>query len=299
MTLHVFGAAVTGHGTAANNRGLTEGNTTTLQKLVWNGQVHTTVSSESIRFALRRRLSDSEPTNRHYNDDERVNEWEDPKFMRWTEKSKDTPFIDDDLLGFMAAEGAKQEGEKGAAKVRRAVLEIARAVSLTPWPGDVTFNAASPGATPSAQKKGSNPVPYATEMHATRYQYAFAMTPSRLRVPKRAATALRGLCALGEVAGNHGRFLFDFSPEAIVLRLTPDPAPRVLYGFSLTDGGSLSISDILRKAKAGDISSSELIVGGAILAHLSEEERVVLRGAELHEGVRSACEAACKRIEAA
>lgn len=162
MTVHVFGAIVTANGTAANNRGLTEGNTTTLQKLVWNGQVHTTVSAESIRFALRRRLAEAEDTNRTYDEDGRVNEWRDPKFSRWTDKSTESPHIDDDLLGFMAAEGAKQEGDKGTAKVRRAVLEITRAVSLSPWPGDVTFNAASPGATPSAQKRGANPVPYAT-----------------------------------------------------------------------------------------------------------------------------------------
>src|SRR5690606_7054486 len=134
-------------------------------------------------------------------------------------KAKEEPFIDDDLLGFMAAEGAKEE-QKGGAKVRRAVLEITRAVSLTAWPGDVTFNAASPGATPSAQKKGTNPVPYATEMHATRYQYGFALTPEKLRKPSRAIAAIEGIANLGEVAGNHGRFLFDFSPESIILRVT-------------------------------------------------------------------------------
>lgn len=297
MTQHVFGAIVTANGTAANNRGLTEGNTTTLQKLVWNGQVHTTVSAESIRFALRRRLAESEETNRTYNEDDRVNEWKDAKFARWSDKKKPT-FIDDDLLGFMAADGAKQEGGKGEAKVRRAVLELARAVSLTPWSGDVTFNAASPGATPSAQKRGSNPVPYATEMHATRYQYGFAMTPTRLRVPARAATALRGLCALGDVAGNHGRFLFDFSPDAIVVRITDDPAPRLLYGFSLDDDGRLSIAEIIRRTRAGDIGAKELVLGGAIIGHLSEEDRAALKGAELYEGVRAACESACKRIRA-
>ena len=53
MSLHVFGAVVTGPGVAANNRGENEGNITTLQKLLWNGQVHTTVSSEGIRWAIR------------------------------------------------------------------------------------------------------------------------------------------------------------------------------------------------------------------------------------------------------
>lgn len=300
MTLHVFGAIVTANGTAANNRGMTEGNHTTLQKLMWNGEVHTTVSAESIRFALRRRLGETEKTNRIYNEEGRVNDWRDPKFVRWTEKSKDRPFIDDDLLGFMVAEGAKQEGGKGDAKIRRAVLEITRAVSLTPWPGDVTFNAASPGATRSAQKRSAtDPVPYVTEMHATRYQYGFAMSPTRLRVRGRAATALRGLCALGGVAGNHGRFLFDFSPDAVVFRLTDDPAPRLLYGFALGADGRLSIGEIVRRTRAGDIKSKELILGGAIVGHLSEDDRTVLRGARLHQGVLAACEAACRHIEAA
>jgi len=69
----------------------------------------------------------------------------------------------------MSATAAKEEGKAGSADVRRAVLEVTRAISLLPWAGDVTFNAASPGATPSAAKKGNNPVPYGTELHATRY----------------------------------------------------------------------------------------------------------------------------------
>ena len=296
MSLHVFGAIVTANGTAANNRGLTEGNVTTLQKLVWNGHVHTTVSAEAVRFALRRRLADVEPCNRTYDDDTRANKWVDPQFARWAPKSKDKPFIDDDLLGFMSAEGAKEEGEKGTTKVRRAVLEVTRAVSLTPWPGDVTFNAASPGATPSAQKKGSNPVPYGTEMHATRYQYGFALTPGKLIVKDRAATALRGLCALGEVAGNHGRFLFDFSPDSVIFRMTNDPAPRILYAFDSADGGRVSIEEILRKVKSGDIAPRELIAGGAVIDGLDVASRKTLEGADLHPGVMAACTAACERL---
>lgn len=299
MSLHVFAAIVTATGTAANNRGLTEGNITTLQKLVWNGQVHTTVSAESIRFALRRRLQDEEPCNRAYDDATRSNTWQDSAFSAWGPKPKGEPYIDDDLLGFMAAEGAKQEGEKGSAKVRRAVLEVTRAVSLTPWPGDVTFNAASPGATPSAQKgKGSNPVPYGTEMHATRYQYGVALTPEALRVPARAATALRLLCALGPVAGNHGRFLFDFSPESVVFRLTQEAAPRILYAFQAAPGGAVALPELVRKVKAGDIPAKELVLGGAVVDGLGAEEREALSGAELHAGVVAACQSACRRLEA-
>jgi len=296
MSLHVFAAFVTANGTAANNRGLTEGNITTLQKLVWNGQVHTTVSAESIRFALRRQLAEREPCNRTYDDAERLNQWKDPQFKAWGDKSQQDTFIDDDLLGFMAAEAAKEENKKGSAKVRRAVLEVTRAVSLTPWPGDVTFNAASPGATPSAQKKGTNPVPYGTELHATRYQYGVALTPSALRVPARAATALRALCALGPVAGNHGRFLFDFSPESVVFRVTQEPAPRILYAFQSDEGGTVGLGELVRKVRAGDISAGELVLGGAVVDALGAGEREALTGAVLLPGVRAACEAVCGRL---
>jgi CRISPR-associated protein Cst2 len=296
MSLHVFGAIVTANGTAANNRGLTEGNITTLQKLVWNGQVHTTVSAESIRFALRRRFAESEECNRNYDEAGRLNTWQDHEFKRWDGKPKDEPFIDDDVLGFMSAKGAETEGEKGGAKVRRAVLEITRAVSLTPWSGDVTFNAASPGATPSAQKKGSNPVPYGTEMHATRYQYGFAMTPAKLRKRDRAETALSGLCALGEVAGNHGRFLFDFSPDSVVFRVTSEPAPRILYSFNQEDGGRVGLGELLRKVQAKDIKAAELILGGAVVTELTEEQKKMLAGATLCSGVVEACTKTIERI---
>lgn len=264
MALHVFANIVTHHGTAANNRAENEGNITTLQKLIWFGQVHSTVSAEAIRFALRRQLASLEAngTNRSWNEDSRANEWKDHRFAAWTDPNSPA-FIDDDLLGYMTADAATEEGEAGSANVRRAVLEVSRAVSLTPWPGDVTFNAASPGATASAAKKGNNnPVPYGTEVHATRYQYGIALTPDRLREKSRAAKALGALASLGTVAGNHGRFLFDFAPDVIVIRLTDDPAPRLLYCFDTPDGGkTLSADALLRRVTAGDIDPKELRLG--------------------------------------
>ncbi len=52
MSLHVFANVVTPYGAASNNRGEVEGNASTLQKLIWMGEAHTTVSAEAIRFAL-------------------------------------------------------------------------------------------------------------------------------------------------------------------------------------------------------------------------------------------------------
>src|SRR5438876_8256818 len=104
MSLHVFANFVTPFGTAANNRAETEGNITTLQKLLWMGQTHSTISAEAIRFALRRRLArmEKQGTNRTWNEDMRRNEWQsgpevDAEFARWADKSY-VGYIDDDLL---------------------------------------------------------------------------------------------------------------------------------------------------------------------------------------------------------
>lgn len=297
MSTHIFTNLVTPYGTAANNRAETEGNITTLQKLIWHGQTHSTVSAEAVRFALRRLLADMDDlgTNRRWDEVDRVNEWQDHEFKGWT-KPDDATFIDDDLLGFMTAEAAKEEGTAGSANVRRAVLEVTRAISLTPWPGDVTFNAASPGATPSAQKKGRNPVPYGTEVHATRYQFGLALTPERLRDRSRAAKAVRAIGQLRTVAGNHARFLFDFSPDAIALRITDDPAPRLLYCFeTFDDGKTVQAPSLLRRLEAGDIAVDELILG---VSDTSSELAEQFRAASIPvSGVKVAIDQACERID--
>ncbi len=304
MSLHVFANFVTPFGTAANNRAENEGNITTLQKLLWQGETHSTVSAEAIRFALRRLLDgvESSGANRTWDENDRANIWKDAAFKGWA-SDKGKTHIDDDLLGFMIAEAAKEDGSddgKGTANVRRAVLEVTRAVSLTPWAGDVTFNAASPGATPSASKgdknKSKNPVPYGTELHATRYQYGIALTPERLREKSRAAIALDALCKLGTVAGNHGRFLFDFSPDAVVIRITDDPAPRLLYCFSTQDDGKTVQADaLIQRIKANDVDASELYVGVSDLdSVLAKQLRDV--GLNHVSGIKSACAAATKLI---
>jgi CRISPR-associated protein Cst2 len=303
MSLHVFATFVTPFGTAANNRAENEGNITTLQKLLWMGETHSTVSAEAIRFALRRRLGESEETNRNYGEVDRGNTWNDPQFKGWA-SDKGKTHIDDDLLGYMIAEAAKEgaDDNKGSANVRRAVLEVTRAVSLTPWPGDVTFNAASPGATPSASKgtdKAKNPVPYGTELHATRYQYGIALTPGRLREKSRAAKAIAALCNLGTVAGNHGRFLFDFSPDSIVIRLTDDPAPRILYCFETTDDGKTVIApSLFQRIEGGDIYPKELILGGSFAADAAVSELKAKGVTVFPNGIKAAAAEAVKQINA-
>ncbi|MDD3586386.1 MAG: type I-B CRISPR-associated protein Cas7/Cst2/DevR [Thermoguttaceae bacterium] len=303
MTIHIFANIVTPYGTASNNRGENDGNTTTLQKLVWKSQVHTTVSAEAIRFALRRLfIENGEKTNRYWDETDQANHWNDPEFASWAGGAKST-FIDDDLLGYMRADAAKDEGKAGTATIRRAVLEISRAVSLTPWGGDVSFNAASPGATPSAAKSKKeaaptkqNPAPYNAELHATRYQYGLAMTPERLADKSRAAKALNAVGSLRCVAGNHGRFLYDFAPEIIIIRITDDPAPRMLYCFDTPDGGkTVSADSLFQRIDSGDIAPQELYVGVSDL-NSSLAQALTAKNVSV-AGVRSAVASACKCID--
>jgi CRISPR-associated protein Cst2 len=317
MSLHLFANIVTPFGTAANNRAETDGNITTLQKLIWMGQSHSTVSAEAIRFALRRLLAEEEPTNRVWNEAAQPkprNEWKDDQFSGWT-TTDGAVFIDDDLLGFMSAQAAKEDASdvddsagqekkskskpKGTVNLRRGLLEITRAISLTPWAGDVTFNANTPWSNLGAKDK-DNPGPYGTEVHATRYQFGLALTPERLRDKSRAAKAINAIGALGTVAGNHGRFLYDFSPDSIVIRLTDDPAPRLLYCFETADDGkTVKVADSFTARVGGidaDINAKELILGGTFAATQTAEELESKGATRFPNGVKAAVAEAVSRI---
>ncbi len=294
MSKHLFGLIVTPHGTAANNRGETEGNITTLQKILWNQNIHTTVSAEALRFAIRwywQKKKGGDLLNRNWDDKSSDHSWKNPDFTDWEK------YIDDDVLGFMSAKAAKEESNEGEKKgrargtcdKRRARLEITRAISLTPFVGDITFNAASPGATPSASRTGKDPVPYGTEVHATRYQYGIAVTPDELQDKSRILDILDAVVELSEVAGNQARFLYDFSPESVIFRWTDDFAPRMLYGYEVDNKNELSIAKINRMVNAGDIKAAELIIGGPI--SMNEECKGMQQaGAKIYAGVKAATE---------
>ncbi|MEW6125667.1 MAG: DevR family CRISPR-associated autoregulator [Acidobacteriota bacterium] len=309
MTRHLFGAVLTSNGTAANNRGENEGNITTLQKLLWQGELHTTVSAEAIRWAMRyywqQRAKDEKDdlaTNRCWDDNANAHTWRDENWQGWNSPDG-RRFIDDDVLGYMRAEAAKEEGSEteseakeakgkgkkkpGTINNRRGVLELTRAVSTTPFVGDLTFN--------SKSGSRSSTSLYATEVHATRYQYGFALTPSRLHIASRAIHVLDAICNLGEVAGNHSRFLYDFSPESIVLRWTHDFAPRLLYCFDTPSAETVDALKLLQRVEAGDIDAKELIIGG-YLANTETGTKLKQFGAETHSGVKVAVDAMIERL---
>jgi CRISPR-associated protein Cst2 len=301
MSKHLFGLVVTPHGTAANNRGENEGNITTLQKLLWNGEVYTTVSAEAIRWAIRYYWQRNGITvNRNWDDDANDHRWQDPRWERWGKGHYD--YIDDDVLGFMVAEAGKTEANdaetakakgkksprvKGIAIKRRGALEVTRAISLTPFAGDITFNAKS-------GEKSSTSL-YGTEVHATRYQYGFALTPQWLREESRTLPVVDAIVGLSEVAGNQSRFLYDFSPESVIFRWTDDFAPRLLYGFRLVDERPQLREEVRRRIESDDIEAKDLIVGGSI-ASTDDSKFLTQKGAMVCAGVKEAAAKLKERV---
>jgi CRISPR-associated protein Cst2 len=283
--MHLFGTVLTPQAVASNNRGESEGTVATLQKVIRNGDLYSTVSSEAVRYALRE-------------------SWQsDPKLPRlarkvfhtgseWAAGAKefDTPeqYVDNDVLGYMHA--------KKETASRRGALEVGRAVSVTPWPGTIDHHFASPGSNPSIEK--NDPIPYACEIHDTRYQYTFAMTPASLLKDKYARTemTLRALQNLRRVGGSHARFLFDFAPEAVVLRWTTDPAPRIMFCFAQDDRGRLSLATLMRRVKGGDVVGSEVFVGTAI-AGIAEMDALRAEGVNVFDGVKRAVDAVLERVQ--
>lgn len=305
MTIHVHGTVVTQFGVAANNRGETEGNVTTLQKVLWSGELHSSVSAEAIRFAMRYHWQMAYQdtgnellcVNRRWNENTQDYTFEDQAFSR-------KKYMDDDVMGYMDAKAAQAEKEddeegqeekkssgskkqKGTTNARRGALEVTRAISLYPYFGEATFNA-------KGGQKGKTSL-YATEMHATSYQYSFSFTPSKLEIPQRAIAVLDAIGNLSQVGGNQGRFLYDFSPKAILLRITHDPAPRLLYVFNQEPGEELQLSQLVRRVMAGDIAGEELIIGGL---QGGTEEINALRdyGVRMYDGIREAVNVAKERI---
>jgi CRISPR-associated protein Cst2 len=277
MSMHIFATIVTSTAVAANNRGEGDGSTlSTLQKITRGNDQYTTVSAEAIRWGLREYLQNLDPTkvNRTFDPDkDQYNFKKDGQFNA-------TEFADDDLFGFMDAK--KNAKNEDATTKRRGALEVSRAMSLDPFWGDVAFG--SKGGT-----KGKTSI-HSSEMHCTSYQYTVALTPESLKSIDRAALMLDALCALRHVGGNHARFLYDFRPESIIIRVTADPSPWIMDSFKRI-GEGIGCPRLVRLIEVGDVAANELIVGGEI-ADTPYGEQLKGLNVTVNRGVKDALTAA-------
>lgn len=303
MSKFVGGAIVTGYGLANNNRGESEGNTTTLHKGMYKGEQHTYISAEAARKAFRDGLKElGYKVNRDYTKDDDfllgAYEWKDPNF------NKEEHYADDDLLGFMLA--------SSDTTARRSPLSVSRAVSLDPWCREIIVAFGGAGATRNATSKTnrkktsketedtskpapSHPTPYNAEVHATRYQFFFGLSVEALRDQSLAVPAVKLLTRLHRVGGNHSRNYFDFSAESVVLRVSDHSTHRIANCFEHDDEYNVQIPTIIRRVKSGDIVPSELYIGG-LVADNEDVTGLKELGVNVFSGVDSCMDAVIQQL---
>ena len=305
-TNYIYGTILTGEAVAANNRGDNIGNTTTLQKVFHQDDLHTSVSAEAIRFALRYRFQlEGLSVNRSYDPDAGKLNFEDEKRTTWN-PSGDV-FIDDDLMGFMDAAAAQQEQEeesavgeeatpkkktkaKGKTTKRQSPLAIGRAVSLRPYRGELSFNAVS-----GEKEKGKLSL-YNAEMHTTEYQYSFGLNLNDVVRKENIGHLIDAVVDPPPVAGNHSRFAYDFSPSSVVMRVTNAHSSKIQNCFEHDEESrSYTVERLIHRVESGDIPAGELIVGGE-LAATAEGKKLESLGVKIFRGVKAAANEARKRI---
>ncbi|CAN5386108.1 type I-B CRISPR-associated protein Cas7/Cst2/DevR [soil metagenome] len=307
-TNYLYGTILTGEAVAANNRGDNIGNTTTLQKVFHQDDVHTSVSAESIRFAIRYRFQlEGLDVNRSYDSELNKLFYQDEARSYWN--TSDKKYIDDDLMGFMDAKAAKAEKEgetdesdepeesktkkkkpKGISFVRTSPLAIGRAVSLRPYRGELSFNAVS-----GEKAKGKLSL-YNAEMHTTEYQYSFGLSLNDVKEKENIGHLIDAVIDPPHVAGNHSRFAYDFSPASIVLRVTNTHSSKIQNCFEHDeDNRTFTAQKLVQRVKSKDIPADELIIGGEI-ADTEEGAELKTLGVTVFNGVIEAAQEAENRI---
>lgn len=290
MTYHLFANVITSQGVAANNRGETEGNRTTLPKVFWNRRLHVSVSAEAIRWAIRYFWQTQElEVNRIWDELSQTNEFQEPKFNAQT-------YIDDDVLGYMKANA----GQGGDVSKRRGALEITRAVSLESADKiQITFNSKSgdkgrKGSKDENAERARTSI-YSTETITTRFQWGLAITPQRLVVPQRIENVVEGVTKLANVGGNHARFLYDFSPESVIFRWTHHPVPQFLYCFEQPEANVLTSPRLVQLVECEEIPASEIWIFGGY-AFTEEAKALSQLGCHVYSSLRKGAQALLDQI---
>jgi CRISPR-associated protein Cst2 len=273
MSKHFHLTVVTPRAVASNNRGDNDGSTqANLQIVSFGNKIYSTVSGDAIRWGLREYLQYHYPSkvNRTYCPEADKYTFKDEKFSR--------DFIDDDVMGYMDAKAGNK---------RRGILEVTRAISLDKFEEDVIFSS-------TGGEKNSNSI-HQAQVHYTSYQYSITITPDDLKESSTLGKLLDAIAHIKHVGGNHARFLYSFAPESIAIRVTHDPAPRIMNIFK-RDGEGVDASRLLRVVQSGDVTPDELIVGGEI-AYSSVGKDLANLGVHVFPGIKEAIKKAKERYE--
>lgn len=87
--------------------------------------------------------------------------------------------------------------------------------------------------------------------------------------------------------GNHSRFLFDFRPESIVIRITEDPSPWIMDCFKRV-GNEVCCTRLVRLVEVNDVKADELIVAGEIADTPPYGKQLENLGVKVCRGVKEA-----------
>jgi CRISPR-associated protein Cst2 len=134
-------------------------------------------------------------------------------------------------------------------------------------------------------------------MHTTEYQYSFGLNLGDVIDKRNIGHVIDAIVDLPQVAGNHARFAYDFSPASIILRVTNAHSSKIQNCFEHDEAHrTYTIERLIRRIESGDVSAAELIVGGE-LASTTEGARLKEFGVAVLAGVKAAANEARKRIK--
>jgi CRISPR-associated protein Cst2 len=199
---------------------------------------------------------------------------------------------------------AKKKKPKGKVFTRQSPLAIGRAVSLRPYRGELSFNAAvrkegekKSKTTDEEGVEGATGLSlYNAEMHTTEYQYSFGLNLDDVVKKENIGHLIDAIFDPPQVGGNHARFAYDFSPASIVLRVTNAHSSRIQNCFEHDDETrGYHVNRLVSRVKNDDIPAKELIIGGE-LASSDEGANLKELGASVYPGVRAALNEAKRRI---
>ena len=236
---------------ASNNRGESNGNVQSLQKISTAGGTRTILSGYSLRYAMRSALQDQGlrlwRRSRNPTPDNPVG---------FVYGDNDSPTMDEAVPptpeGYMDAGFGWMVAPKGkAADSHKSVSAIAvsMAVSTTPFDNGTAFAQGH-----KAKGKGKPPrpelAPFQFEQHWTRYQFLMTLNLSELD-PKIIRPLLRTLKGL-QVGGAHASRMNELTPAALIWRFHQVRGQSGLYMGSSMDfapDGEINLAPLYARAE--------------------------------------------------
>lgn len=281
---NLFATVFTHAAPSGNYRGESEENRSVLQKITRGEHLHTIISPEAMRNALREILAKRLGTDSWGKSINRRRLHDEGQLaVEFADFPNAEKFADDFLFGYMVADEKEMKKAKRSAK-KDSVLRMNLAVSVEPYRFDATFHQSPLNAGDSKWKNSSTSALLHREVSWTAFQYPFALAADDFTNAGQKGWGRHLLTAIGElndVAGGHARAYYEMAPHSIVVRLSPSLVGGFdTYAFR-PDGSWTELA----RLKKDDLPPSEFWLGGAVVRQMEPTQRDELKqaGVHLHE----------------